>query len=115
MGIQDLPAWAFLAALSIAVWAGGQVALSPITMAVFLGSLVAALPQAPADPTLAALAIAAGTAICTTGAPFASGTLMLARASGHSGVTLTWKWNGVYTAFATAVLVALFFAITGGA
>ncbi len=114
MGIQGLPPWAFLAALSILVWAGGQVALSPITMAVFLGSLVAALPEIPADPTLAALAIAAGTAICTTGAPFASGTLMLARASGHSGATLTWRWNGAYTALTTAVLVALYFVITGG-
>lgn len=112
---ESIPSWLFLAALSILVWAGGQIALSPITMAVFLGSLVAALPEMPADPTLVALAIAAGTAICTTGAPFASGTLMLARASGYSGVTLAWKWNAVYTALATGVLVAVFFVMTRGA
>ena len=112
--IADLPAWLFLAALSILVWLGGQVALSPITMAVFLGSLVAVMPALPADPTLTALAIAAGTAICSTGAPFASGILMLARASGHSGATLAWRWNGVYTALATVVLVAVYFVLTGG-
>ena len=112
--IQDLPGWVFLSLLSVTVLAGGQVALSPITTAVFLGSLVAAMPDPPADPTLMALAIAAGTAICTNGAPFASGTLMLARASGHSGVTLAWKWNGSYTILVSVVLFAVFYAMTGG-
>ena len=112
---QGLPAWVFLTLLSLAVLAGGQVALSPITMAVFLGTLVAGLPAAPADPTLMALAIAAGTAICTTGAPFASGTLMLARASGHSGVTLAWRWHAGYTALVSLLLCAVFFVLTGGA
>ncbi|MEM7227028.1 MAG: hypothetical protein AAF495_28935 [Pseudomonadota bacterium] len=114
--VDGLPAWAVMSLLSILVWAGGQVALSPITMAVFLGSLVAAWPdgQLPIDPTRAALAIAAGTAICSTGAPFASGVLMLARASGHSGVTLAWRWNAGYTAVVSLVLVAFYFALTGG-
>ncbi len=113
--VQGMPAWAFMSLLSITVLAGGQVALSPITMAVFLGSLAASMPTLPADATLVALAIAAGTAICTTGAPFASGTLMLARASGHSGVTLAWKWNAGYTVLASCVLVAVYFVLTGGA
>ena len=114
LALQDLPAWLFLSSLSVAVLLGGQVALSPITMAVFLGSLVATLPAAPASPTLMALAIADGTAICTLGAPFASGTLMLARASGHSGITLAWRWNGSYTILVTAVLIAVFYGLTGG-
>ena len=111
-----LPAWAVMSGLSALVWAGGQVALSPITMAVFLGSLVAAWPSGalPLDATLAALAIAAGTAICSTGAPFASGVMMLARASGHSGVTLAWRWNAGYTALVSLVLFAFYFALTGG-
>ena len=62
----------------------------------------------PVSPTLAALAIAAGTAICTTGAPFASGTLMLSRASGYSGVDLAWRWNLPYTLLTMAVLAALY-------
>ena len=104
-----LPGWIFLTGLSLLVWLGGQVALSPITMAVFLGSVVAELGALPTDPTLAALAIAAGTAICSTGAPFASGTLMLARASGYSGVTLAWRWNLAYTAVTAAVLTAIYY------
>ncbi len=112
LALDSLPAWGFLLALSVLVWLGGQVALSPITMAVFLGSVVAELTVLPVEPTLAALAIAAGTAICTTGAPFASGTLMLSRASGYSGVTLTWRWNLAYTAVTTLVLAALYAFLT---
>ena len=112
--LAGLPTWALLGALSTLVLVGGQVALSPITMAVFLGSLVAGRPELPADPTLLALAIAAGTAICTTGAPFASGTLMLSRASGHSGATLAWRWNGVYTLVSAGVLFAFYAALSGG-
>ncbi len=112
LDLQALPGWLFLLGLSVLVLIGGQVALSPITMAVFLGSLVAELGVLPVDPTLAALAIAAGTAICTTGAPFASGTLMLARASGHSGVTLAWRWNLAYTLTCVAVLLVVYAVLT---
>ena len=95
LDIASVAPWLFLLGLSVLVWFGGQVGLSPITMAVFLGSVVAELPDLPVDPTLAALSIAAGTAICSIGAPFASGTLMLSRASGYTGLELTWKWNAV--------------------
>ncbi len=77
-------------------------------MAVFLGSLVAELPDMPVDITLAALAIAAGTAVCSTGAPFSSGAVMLARATGYSSFTLTWRWNGPYRLIAMAVLAVVY-------
>ena len=112
LALDSLPDWGFLLALSVIVWLGGQVALSPITMAVFLGSVVAELSILPVEPTLAALAIAAGTAICTTGAPFASGTLMLSRASGYSGVTLAWRWNFAYTAVTALVLAGVYAFLT---
>lgn len=112
IGLSDLPGWQVLWALTISVWVFGQVGLSPITMAVFLGSLVAELPGMPVDMTLAALAIAAGTAVCSTGAPFSSGPLMLARATGYSAFTLTWRWNGTYTVCAIAVLGAIYALIT---
>jgi len=104
IGLADMDGWLVLWALTITVWFFGQVGLSPITMAVFLGSLVAELPDLPVDITYAALAIAAGTAVCTTGAPFASGALMLSRATGYSSFTLTWRWNGTYTLASMAVL-----------
>src|SRR3546814_1318331 len=114
LSVATMPGWLFLALLSLTVWLSGQVALSPITTAVFLGSLVAELGVLPVEPTHAALAIAAGTAICTIGAPFASGTLMLARASGYSGVELTWKWNLPYILAPMAVLAAVYAILTSG-
>ncbi len=113
IGLQEMPHWVVLTALSLSVWVFGQVGLSPITMAIFLASLVAEIPDFPGDMTHAALAIAAGTAICTTGAPFSSGAVMLARASGISAFTLTWRWNGTYVAICVVVL-ATFYALIGG-
>ncbi len=114
LSVEQMPGWIFLSLLSLFVWLCGLVALSPITTAVFLGSLVTELGAVPAEPTLIVLAIAAGTAICTLGAPFASGTLMLARASGYSGVDLTWRWNLAYTLASMAVLAAVYAALTSG-
>lgn len=111
--LEEQPGWLVLWVLSFLVWLLGQVGLSPITMAVFLGSVVADLPTMPVDMTLSALAIAAGTAVCTGGAPFSSGAVMLSRASGYSAVTLTWRWNGVYTAVALAVLAGFYAVLTG--
>lgn len=112
LSLGEMPGWVFLSLLSLFIWLGGQIALSPITTAVFLGSLVTELDSVPADPTMIVLAIAAGCAICTLGAPFASGTLMLARASGYSGVELTWKWNSAYTLASMAVLAAFYALVT---
>ncbi|MGD1879884.1 MAG: hypothetical protein ACFB13_20570 [Kiloniellaceae bacterium] len=114
LSVEQMPGWIFLSLLSLFVWFCGVFALSPITTAVFLGSLVPELGTVPADPTAIVLAIAAGTAICTLGAPFASGTLMLARASGYSGIELTWKWNFAYTAISMAVLAGVYAVLTSG-
>ena len=108
IGLAGQPGWLVLWALTVTVWVFGQVGISPIAMAVFLGSLVAELPDMPVDITLAALAIAAGTAVCSTGAPFSSGAVMLARATGYSSFTLTWRWNGPYTLIAMAVLALVY-------
>jgi hypothetical protein len=113
IGLADQPGWLVLWGLTVAVWVLGQIGLSPIAMAVFLASLVAELPDMPVDMTLAALAIAAGTAVCSTGAPFSSGALMLARATGYSSFTLTWRWNGAYTLIAMAVLAVVYAVLAG--
>jgi hypothetical protein len=112
IGLANLDGWIVLWALTVSVWVFGQVGLSPITMAVFLGSLVAELPNLPVDITYAALAIAAGTAVCTAGAPFSAGALMLSRATGHSPFTLTWRWNGTYTVVSIAVLGIYYWVLT---
>ncbi|MEM7426324.1 MAG: hypothetical protein AAF441_09525, partial [Pseudomonadota bacterium] len=104
----QLPGWLFLWGLSLSVLIAGQIGLSPITMAVFLGTVVSQLPGAPADVTLCALAIAAGTAIASLGAPFASAVLMLSRASGYTPATLTWHWSGLNTVLSTVVLAGIY-------
>ncbi len=104
----EMPGWLFLWALSIGVLVAGHIGLSPITMAVFLGTVVSQMPTTPADITLCALAIAAGTAISSLGAPFASGVLMLSRASGYPATTLTWRWNGLNTVLSTLALGCLY-------
>ncbi len=109
----QVPGWLFLLALSVCVLIAGHLAFSPITMAVFLGTVVSQMPSAPADITLCALAIAAGTAISSLGAPFASGVLMLSRASGYPTTTLTWKWNGLYTLLCTVTLGVLYVVYIG--
>lgn len=114
LSVENMPGWIFLSLLSLFVWLMGQIALSPITTAVFLGSLVTELGTVPADPASVVLAIASGCAICTLGAPFASGTLMLARASGYSGIELTWKWNLAYTLASMAVLAVVYALLTSG-
>ena len=117
-GLADLvqawavPGWVFMLGLSVSVLIAGHIALSPITMAVFLGSVVAQMPTVPVDITLCALAIAAGTAISSLGAPFASAVLMMSKASGHATTTLTWTWNGLYTLLSVGALGVLYIAYT---
>ena len=60
------------------------------------------------DITHAALAIAAGTAICTCGAPFSAGALMLSRATGYPSTVLTWRWNGLYTLISMIILLGVY-------
>ncbi|MEM1198138.1 MAG: hypothetical protein AAGI06_02405, partial [Pseudomonadota bacterium] len=107
-----VPGWMFMLGLSVLVLIAGHVALSPITMAVFLGSVVAHMPSVPVDITLCALAIAAGTAISSLGAPFASAVLMLSKASGYPTTTLTWSWNGLNTLLSVAALGVIYIVYT---
>ena len=108
VGLASMPGWSVLMMLSVSVWVTGQIGLSPITMAVFLGSIVAEISLLPVDITHAALAIAAGTAVCTTGAPFSAGVLMLSRATGYAPLTLSWRWNGVFTLLSMVVLLGVY-------
>ncbi|MEM7506235.1 MAG: hypothetical protein AAF415_05780 [Pseudomonadota bacterium] len=114
IGLDTLPAYVFLSALSVAVAVFSQFGLSPIMMAVFFGSLLGALPILPADPTLTALAISCGWALSMTCSPFATVVLLTARTTGHGGRELTWGWNLPFTALSLGVLAVVFWALTGG-
>ncbi|WP_118138661.1 hypothetical protein [Oceanicella sp. SM1341] len=115
LGLGALPGWVFLTGCALAVVALSQLALSPIMMAVFFGSLLGALPVLPADPTLTALALSCGWSLAMTSSPFATVVLLSAKATGQTGRTMTWAWNGTFTIVSVVVLAAIFFALTGGA
>jgi hypothetical protein len=114
VGLDVLPGWVFLTAVAVGVALLAQLALSPIMMAVFFGSLLGALPNLPASPTLTALAISCGWALSMTCAPFASIVILMTRMTGHPGTRLTWAWNTRFTALAAITLTAAFALLTGG-
>lgn len=104
VGLDQIPAWIFLTGTAVAVALLSQLALSPIMMAVFFGSVLGALPSLPADPTLTALAISTGWSLSMTCAPFASVVILLTRLTGKPGTVLTYRWN---TGFSFAAVIAL--------
>ncbi len=114
IGLDGLPGWLFLTGVAGGVAVLAQLALSPIMMAVFFGSLLGALPSLPASPTLTALAISCGWALSMTCAPFASIVLLMTRMTGHPGTRLTWNWNGGFTGLAMLTLAAAFALLASG-
>jgi hypothetical protein len=112
--LEALPDFVLLSLIPPALTLFSLLALSPIMMAVFFGSLFAALPVLPADPTLIALSISCGWALSMTFSPFATVVLMVERVSGIAGRRLTWGWNLPFTLVAGLALVPVFAALTGG-
>jgi hypothetical protein len=113
IGLGAMPAWLFLTSIPLAVAALAQLALSPIMMAVFFGSVLGGIPDLPASPTLTALAISTGWALSMTCSPFASVVILLTRITGHPGARLTWAWNTGFSLLAVATLAATFWLLTG--
>lgn len=111
---ETLPGWVFLAALPILLTLVGHLAVSPIMMAVFFGSILAAMPELPADMTLVALALSCGWALSMNTAPFASVVLLTSQVTGIPATTLTWRWNLRFSFAAAVALTLIFFVLTGG-
>ena len=114
LGLDAMPDFVFLSLLPVAVAALSLLALSPIMMAVFFGSLIGGLPVLPADPTLIALAISCGWALSMTFSPFATVVLLIDRVGGIAPRRLTWQWNLGFTVLAAFALVPVFALLTGG-
>lgn len=102
-----VPPWAIVAAIPVIITLGGQVALSPMVMVVFLAAVFQELPTMPAPPPVIALALASGWALSMTAAPNSTGAILIAGATGVSTTTITWAWNGVYSLTVLAVLITL--------
>jgi hypothetical protein len=113
--LDAIPDFALLALIPAALALLGLLAVSPIMMAIFFGSLFGALPVLPADPTLLAFSISCGWALSMTFSPFATVVLLINRVGGVPARRLTWEWNLGFTALAAAMMWPLFWVLTGGA
>ena len=114
LGLDTMPDWLLLSLLPPALAVFSLLALSPTMMAVFFGSLFAALPSLPADVTLIAFSISCGWALSMTFSPFATVVLVVERASGIPGRVQTFGWNLAFTLLAGAALFPIFYVLTGG-
>ena len=106
--LENIPGWLFLAALPALITLGGQVALSPIILVVFIGQVIQALPILPADPTNIVFALSAGWALSMFASPNATATLLIAATTKLAPTTLTWAWNLRYGFVCYAVMVGIF-------
>lgn len=112
LGINDMPDWLFLILLPIIINLGGQIALSPILVVVFLAAIINGLPTLPADPSLIVFSLGAGWALSMSASPNASATLLIANATNIPPTTLTWRWNGLYSLICYLIFVASFILLT---
>jgi len=106
--LNGVPGWLFLAALPVLITLGGQIALSPIILVVFIGQVIQTLPILPADPTNIVFALSAGWALSMFASPNATATLLISATTKLAPTTLTWRWNLKYAAVCYVVLVLIF-------
>ncbi|MEP2533236.1 hypothetical protein [Shimia sp.] len=106
--LSQMPGWLFLAILPLLITLGGQVALSPIILVVFIGQVVQSFPTLPAEPTHIVFALSAGWAISMFASPNATATLLISATSRIPPTTLTWRWNLRYGAICYIVLLCIF-------
>jgi len=109
LNIATVPTWIVLAILPVIITLGGQVALSPILVVVFLAAVINELPVLPADPNLIVFALGAGWALSMSASPNASATLLISGITGIAPTKLTWHWNGTYAAVSFLVFVLAFY------
>lgn len=110
--LWDIPQFVVLWAIPPLLAIISLIGLSPIMMAVFLGSLLGQNPDFPLDPTMLALAISCGWALSMTFSPLATIVLLINRAGNIDPITLTWKWNLIFTAIAALALGPVFYGIS---
>lgn len=111
LDIESMPGWLFLAILPVIITLGGQIALSPIMIVVFIGQLLQGLASLPAATEHVFLALSIGWALGMTASPNATATLLISGACNIPATRLTWSWNLRYGLVCYAAAVALFMII----
>ena len=102
-----------LALLPVLIYLGAQLGLTPIISVIVLASVLGAMPELPADPTLLALSLACGWALAMIGGPFSSVVLLLSRISGYSPIRIAWGWSLPYSGLVALALALLFGVLAG--
>lgn len=103
-----LPGWLILAALPILISLGGQVAISPIMLVVFLGQVLGTITSLPVSDTLIVYALSVGWALSMLTSPNATATLLISATTGIAPTRLTWAWNLRFALIAYATFVCIF-------
>lgn len=106
LGLTDLAPLAIYIAIIVIIPVLSNCALPPMFSATFLASFLSATPGLGTDPSLVALALIMGWALNLTASPFGATALVLGRVTGVPGTTLTWRWNGAFTALAYGIAIA---------
>jgi len=107
--LRDLPPQAIYLLAAAIVPLLSNLALPPILVATFFGSLLIGIPDLGLDPTLLGFSFVMGWCLNLTGSPFGAGALVLGRATGIRGTTLTWRWNGPFTLASYGVVAGALF------
>ncbi len=108
-GLDQVPPVLLYIAITAIVPLASNAAMPPIFVVTFLGGMLVATPGLGYDPTLLGLAFVFGWAINLTASPFGASSLVLARATGIDGRTLSWRWNGIFSLAAFVVAAAALF------
>ncbi|MCP1199555.1 hypothetical protein [Notoacmeibacter sp. MSK16QG-6] len=114
IGLDGMPDFVLLTLLPILIAVISLLALSPIMLAVFFGTIFGSLPSLPADPTLLALSISCGWSLSMTMSPFATVVLQISRMGRIPATTLTFRWQWLFTVVAALSLLPIFALLTGG-
>lgn len=107
LGVSLMPQYLLLFSIPVLMIIMSYLALSPIMLAVFFGSLFGALPTLPVDVTLLALSISVGWAMTMTWSPFATVVLLMAKMNNRSGIKLTMGWNWLFN----ILVLAMYFGV----
>lgn len=108
LDLDRLPGWLFLAALPVIITLGGQVALSPILIVVFIGELLQGIDVLPTGQAQIFFALSIGWALSMTASPNATATLVISGACNIPATRLTWGWNLRYGMICYLVAVGMF-------
>jgi len=102
--LPDWPAWLWIAVLMAGYLILSALGIHPVVTVVLITSVLS--PQAMGlSPELLALALMVMWGQGTNISPFSATVLFMARITGTSGWTVAWRWNGVFGAATTVLLI----------